>query len=106
MLALTRQVGDREQRIVVLGDADCISNSELLMNRIGVQTSNFSLITGMFRWLSYGEFPLSITRPAFKDTVLELTREGMPLTSLLLTWIFPALFVLGGVGVWMKRRLG
>lgn len=46
------------------------------MNRIGVQTSNFSLITGMFRWLSYGEFPLSITRPAFKDTVLELTREG------------------------------
>lgn len=27
-LALSRKVGDREQRIMILGDADCISNEE------------------------------------------------------------------------------
>ena len=31
-VALTRQVGEREQRIIILGDADCISNGELSMD--------------------------------------------------------------------------
>ena len=72
MLALTRNVGDREQRIFVLGDVDCISNAELLMSRVGMKTSNFSLITGMFRWLSYGEFPIVLSNIPPVDTVLEL----------------------------------
>ena len=67
MLALTRNVGDREQRIFVLGDVDCISNAELLMSRVGMKTSNFSLITGMFRWLSYWGIP---------DRFVEYTARG------------------------------
>ena len=30
-VALTRQVGEREQRIIILGDADCISNGGILL---------------------------------------------------------------------------
>ncbi len=104
LLSLTRAVKKREQRIVVLGDADCISNAELLMSRVGFRSSNFSLITGLFRWMSYDEFPLEIVRPDFPDNVLELKKETLPLIEIGLMWIFPFLFVLGGIVVWLKRR--
>ena len=39
-VALTRQVGEREQRIIILGDADCISNGELSMGRAGIRSAN------------------------------------------------------------------
>ena len=104
LLSLTRVVEGREQRIAVLGDADCISNAELLMSRVGFRSSNFSLITGLFRWMSYDEFPLEIVRPDFPDKVLELKKETLPLIEVGLMWIFPCLFILGGFLVWLKRR--
>lgn len=104
MLALTRKVGDREQRIVVLGDADCMSNAELLMNRRGVKAANFNLITGMFRWLSYGEFPLVLSSISPEDKVLELTKDSMSWVRMGLLWVFPGLFALGYIGIWLKRR--
>lgn len=104
MLALTRQVGDREQRIVVLGDADCMSNAELLMTRVGVRAANFNLITGMFRWLSYEEFPLVLSAIGPRDKVLELTKDSMTGVRVGLLWVFPGLFVLGYIGIWLKRR--
>ena len=104
MLALTRNVGDREQRIFVLGDVDCISNAELLMSRVGMKTSNFSLITGMFRWLSYGEFPIVLSNIPPVDTVLELSKDTVPYAKFAFTWGLPILFALGYFGVWFKRR--
>ena len=104
MLALTRNVGDREQRIFVLGDDDCISNAELLMSRVGMKTSKFSLITGMFRWLSYGEFPIVLSNIPPVDTVLELSKDTVPYAKFAFTWGLPILFALGYFGVWFKRR--
>ena len=104
LLALTRQVGDREQRVVVLGDADCMSNAELLMNRRGVRAANFNLITGMFRWLSYEEFPLVLSAISPQDKVLELTKDSMTWVRVGLLWVLPGLFVLGYIGIWLKRR--
>ena len=104
MLALTRNVGDREQRIFVLGDVDCISNAELLMSRVGMKTSNFSLITGMFRWLSYGELAIGLSNIPPVDTVLELSKDTVPYAKFAFTWGLPILFALGYFGVWFKRR--
>lgn len=43
-LALSRKVGDREQRIMILGDADCISNEEFSIRRnLRVMTANYTL---------------------------------------------------------------
>ena len=49
VVRLIRQVGDKEQRIYVCGDADCMANSELTTNRNDLSTSNFTLITEAFR---------------------------------------------------------
>ena len=32
-LALSRKMGEREQKIIILGDADCLSDGELTRNR-------------------------------------------------------------------------
>ncbi|MDE7374016.1 MAG: GldG family protein, partial [Odoribacter sp.] len=37
-LALDRKVGEKEQRIVILSDADCLSNGEFSLHRRGVNT--------------------------------------------------------------------
>ena len=44
VLSLTRQRGDKEQRIVITGDADCISNGELANSRNGIFAINFNFI--------------------------------------------------------------
>lgn len=106
MLALTRQTGDREQRIVILSDADCISNSELLMSRAGIKGANFSLITGMFHWLSYDEFPITLKKIAPRDNLLKLSKSAMPRIRIAFLWVFPFLFAAGYLGIWFKRRRG
>ena len=60
ILSLTRSRGDKEQRIVITGDADCISNTELSNSRNGVYAVNFDFISETFKWLSYGEFPICL----------------------------------------------
>jgi hypothetical protein len=104
MLALTRTVGSREQRVFVMGDVDCISNAELLMSRVGMRVNNFSLISGMFRWLSDGEYPIVLSGVPPVDTVLELNKDTVPYVRIAFTWGLPILFALGYFGVWFKRR--
>ena len=58
--ALRRDVKGKEQRVFVLGDADCISNAELGVDR-EFRRSNYALIDGMFRWLVYDEYPIDIS---------------------------------------------
>ena len=62
-VALSRPMGDREQKIVILGDADCISNVELFKSREEVESGNFYIILGSFSWLSDGEAPVDVRRP-------------------------------------------
>ena len=67
MVALSRQVNGKEQRIILSGDADCISNGELMGQRRGIRASNFSIITGGFFWLSDNEVPIDVRRPIPPD---------------------------------------
>ena len=103
-LALSRKMGDREQRIIVLGDADCISNSELMMYRKGIKASNFSLITESFRWLTDGEFPVNTRRPDPADTSISLELSSMKWVKLMFVGILPLLLIGCGILIWHRRR--
>ncbi len=103
-LTLSRQMGDREQRIIVLGDADCISNSELMMYRKGVKASNFSLITESFRWLTDGEFPVNTRRPDPEDISISLELSSMKWVKIMFVGVFPLLLIACGILVWHRRR--
>ena len=103
-LALSRKIGGRTQKIMVLGDADCISNGEISINRIGIPATNYSVITGAFYWMSDNEVPIDVRRPASPDSKLSLDKESMFTTRILLMWVFPGVLALLAIILWIRRR--
>jgi ABC-2 type transport system permease protein len=99
-LALSRNLNGNEQRVIVSGDADFMSNVEIDRR----PPPNVRYFHGLFQWLSGGEFPVYTTRPDPADVDLLMTRE----TLKTLGWIFkaglPALVVLAGVILLFRRR--
>lgn len=98
---LTRKVGDKEQRIVVLGDADCISNGELGQKRA---PTNPVLITGTYHYLSYGNMPVDMRRPSTNDTKVSIGKAGFKILHGGLLIFLPILCVGTGVFLWFRRR--
>lgn len=105
-VALVRMHNGKQQRMLVMGDADCWSNAELLTNRNGINDWNFSMIPNAFRWLCYGEFPVSSPRPKHRDTDTSLTPMMMPHIKNIYCVGIPFLIGLIGVIVIMRRRKG
>ena len=104
VMALSRKVNHKEQKILVTGDADWLSNAELGMGRNGVLASNFSLINGAFFWLTDGEVPQDMRRAPAPDTSLSIGKTAWAIANILLSWIFPLLLMLAGLVIWIRRR--
>lgn len=103
-LALTREVGGKQQRIMILGDADCISNGELLATRKGINASNFNFTIGMFFWLTYEESPTDVRRPHNPDDNMLLKKDDMGFYKILYKIIIPALLALAFLLIWLRRK--
>ena len=103
-LALQRQVGDKVQKIVVLGDADCLSNGEGSRTRREIAATNYLLMSGSFYWLSDGEVPVDTRRDAAPDRKIEIGKAGMRVTTWFFWWVLPGLLLITGIIVWIRRR--
>lgn len=104
VLALSRKIHNKEQKILVTGDADWLSNAELGMSRNGVKASNFSLINGAFYWLSDGEVPIDMRRDPAPDTSLSIGKTGWGIFNILFKWVLPSILILAGLLIWIRRR--
>ncbi len=104
MLRLTRQVGDKEQRILILGDADCMSNGELTTERYALNGSNFSLITESFRDLSYNVFPINTDRPRPADDAMSIGQGALIWVRILFMGLVPAALIACYTLTWWRRR--
>lgn len=103
-MALTCEVGEKEQKIIILGDADCISNGELSMNRKGIPASNFSVIMGGFYWMSDNEVPIDVRRPIAPDNLIYMSEGSIITWKVLMVWMLPGLLVLISIFIWLRRR--
>lgn len=103
-LALSRTIGGKEQKIVILGDADCISNGEVSIYRKTVKASNFAVIAGVFYWLSDGEAPIDIRRPVPPDDTVYLSQRAMNGARIAFMWGYPGVLLLIAVFIWLRRR--
>lgn len=102
-LALSRKIGDREQRIMILGNASCISNDGVAGER-GVAVANYPLVTGTFHWFSYGEAPLDVRRPNGSDVGIHLKRPDMPYVKIAFMGVVPVILLLWGTILWIRRK--
>lgn len=99
-LALTRTLDNREQRIMVIGDADFMSNSEL--GRRNISSSNFAFTTELFKWFSFGAFPIDTTLPEPEDKTILVSHDEISWLRIAFIGILPAL-IAGGV-IWLLLR--
>lgn len=103
-VALQREVGQKHQKIIILGDADCISNGELNRRRKDVPAANFGIIVGSFYWMSDDEVPLEISRPPFTDNDIHIGKAQFTISKWVAVGVLPGLLALGYLIVWLRRR--
>lgn len=103
-LALSRKVGNKEQRIMIVGDADCISNGGMKPPIRIYGAANFTLIPGMFHWLSYGNVPVDVNRPIGSDNEISITKESLKVVRYGLIGVIPGLLLIGSTILLLRRR--
>ncbi|WP_431292742.1 Gldg family protein [Pedobacter sp. P26] len=101
-LMLTRKQNNKDQRILVSGDADFFSNMELA--RANMRTANSSLAVNIFSWFAYGEFPIDVTRPEPKDNTIKLSKTRVKVIQVVYYGLIPGLMFLTGAILLIRRK--
>ena len=102
--ALYRQAGEKEQRVMVLGDADCLSNAEMSIRRKSLKAYNSAFRAGAFNWLSGGRLPVDISRQSPVDNTIHISKSSAFAWMLVFKWLFPALLAACGIVLILCRQ--
>jgi ABC-2 type transport system permease protein len=104
-VALRRKVGNKEQRIIVCGDADFMNNYEIFRRSTGnFYRINFYFYGEMCRWLGNDEFPVDVSRPDPKDVGLNIDSAGIGVMKIIFLVVLPIIILLAGTVLLIKRR--
>jgi len=98
MVALTRRVANKQQKILISGDADFMSDN------IMSQAYNFPFINGIFKWFSDGAFPVTVKRPAPMDNAILANRKQLLVYRWATLWGLPALIIACGAALLLIRK--
>jgi ABC-2 type transport system permease protein len=93
---LARKINGKEQRIIVFGDADFMCNMR-------VSSSQFFVIP-CYSWLNDNQFPIFTPRPAPKDNLLTIGLKATGIQKIVYVWIVPALILLSGIVILIRRK--
>lgn len=97
-VALHRNVNDREQRIIVVG------NGAFLSNVYSGNGGNLDLGINMVNWLANEERLITVQPHAAKDSNIVLSKKQLTAISVTLIAVFPLLLVGIGVFQWRRRK--
>ena len=101
-VAITKKFPSKEQKILVTGDADFMSNAEL--SRYNPQTENFAFATNIFKWFSNGQFPIDTTRPKSTDNKIKVSRSEISLLKVFFLGVLPGMLALLGAYTLIMRK--
>lgn len=97
--SLQQQDGElATQRVVVIGDADFLSNQYL------GNGSNLALGLNMINWLSHDDTLIAISPRSAVDTQLELSPNSQLTIALVFLLALPLLLLTSGIRIWLVRR--
>jgi ABC-type uncharacterized transport system involved in gliding motility auxiliary subunit len=97
-LALARPLGERQQRVVVVGDTDFLANTYLGLG------ANLQLGLNLVTWLSGEDSQVRITPAAAPDTQLAMSERALSLLGLVSLLVVPLTLVATGTVTWWWRR--
>ncbi len=87
-----------EQRVVVIGDGDFLSNTYL------GNPGNLGLGLNIVRWLSHDDATIEIRVNPAPDTTLVLGKVAQAVIAIGFLIGIPLLLLLLGIGIWLRRR--
>lgn len=90
--------GQGEQRIVITGDGDFISNTYL------GNGGNLDLGLNIINWLAHDDKLISIRAKTAPDTALNLSRTTSLVIGAGLLFVVPLSLLAGGLLIWVRRR--
>lgn len=96
--ALTRNIQDREQRIIVVGSGHFLANAYL------GNGSNLDFGINLINWLTGDEELIVIQPRATLDNSLIFSEFGLTLIAVGFLVVLPALFLVSGFAIWWRRR--
>jgi ABC-2 type transport system permease protein len=102
-LALTRERAGKQQRIIILGDADFMSNADLRKDVLG-PAANYGFAYDIFQWFSYGVYPIALPRPNGADNKLLMTEGGLIWFKIIFFGVIPGLLLLSGTVLLITRN--
>lgn len=94
-VALTKNIKGKEQRILVSGDADYLSNK---FNNSGYFGN------AIYSWLNQNEYPIYCSIETPKDSLLLITSDTARKLKVLYIWILPSLFAVLGIIILIRRK--
>jgi ABC-type uncharacterized transport system involved in gliding motility auxiliary subunit len=95
--AFERTVGDRQQRVIVVGCGSFLANAYL-------DRGNLQLGLAMVNWLAAEDELVSIDPRPAPDARIEIGQMTLYAIALLFLLVLPVAFVLAGAIVWWRRR--
>jgi ABC-type uncharacterized transport system involved in gliding motility auxiliary subunit len=87
-----------EQRVVIVGDADFLSNRYL------GNGANLDIGVNLINWLSHDDRLISISPRPAPDTRLELSTQQQLAIAIFFLFALPLGLLVSGLRIWLKRR--
>ncbi len=97
-VAMSRDLPQHQQRLVVVGDGDFLANAYLQ------NSGNQDLGVRLVEWLSHDDGMISIPSRVAEDDILELKDWHKAVIGFGFLIVLPFAFVLNGLLIWWRRR--
>ncbi|TCC98835.1 Gldg family protein [Pedobacter hiemivivus] len=104
VVALSKQVNGKTQKIIVTGDADFLSTAVLNQNYQNNSPGNYGFISAAFSWLSNGTSPVDVHRPEGIDNRIKIDDKFWDISSLVMRWVYPLILIVIALIIYIRRR--
>ena len=101
---MTRQMGEKTQKILLMGDSDVFSNGELMRQRYGVMSANFQFLYHTYKWLCDGKYPVETPRLASRDNSVRAGIEALPYIKWGFAALVPFLMLIAAILIFVRRK--
>ena len=99
-----RKVGDKEQRIVVTGDTDWLTNGERLTRRSKINSEFSHLQDYSLYWMTYNSYPIDVDRPGSLDYRFHIKTTSLPAMKITFWFGLPVLMIISCIVIQFKRK--
>ncbi|WP_165434871.1 Gldg family protein [Pseudobacter ginsenosidimutans] len=96
IVAFQRDINNKDQRILLAGDADFLSNKR------SMQASRWG--PHFFSWLDHGDYPLRVGRPAPPDNLLTITGKTARMINIIYVYVLPGAVLLFATILLIRRK--